>query len=391
MQTVNKRASMRTELLAAPIAAGKTITPLPEVLLNGRFLNQRVTGVQRYARETLLGLDQLLADGAGDFARWTLLVPAGVQAPPLQRIRVEPLGRLQGHAWEQTELGWRARKGLLFSFAFSGPVWLKHQVVTVHDAAVFRMPGAYHWRFRLWYRTMVSRIVRRAPRTVAVSRFSAGEAQACFGAPAARLRVATEGWQHLERVVADDSVLDRHGLRGRPFALAVSSPTPNKNSAAIAKALALLGADAPCVALAGSSDPAVFRAAAGAAAGVVQMGFVSDGELKALYQHAHCFVMPSFYEGFGIPPLEAMACGCPVIASTADALREVCGDAALYFDPHQPAELAQQLRRLFADAALAKDMSQRSLVRASAYSWAESARLNLAVVREALRTGDTPC
>ena len=357
---------------------------LPEVFINGRFLTQRVTGVQRYARETLQCLDELLAEGAGEFARWTLLTPAGVEAPSLKRIRVEAVGRLKGHAWEQIELAWRAKKGLLFSFAFTGPFSLRRQIVTVHDAAVVRIPAAYNWRFRLWYRSLIARIVSRAPRTVAVSRFSAGEASACFGAPAARVRVSTEGWQHLDRVVADSAILDQHGLRDKPFALAVSSPTPNKNFAAIAQALRLLGPDAPCVAVAGSADLSVFRGGEDPASdAIVKLGFVSDAQLKALYLHATCFVMPSFYEGFGIPPLEAMSCGCPVIASTAPAIREVCGDAALYFDPHRPQELAQQLKTLFADAALADRMSQDGLLRAEGYSWKESARLNLAVVREA--------
>ena len=122
--------------------AGSDVALPPEVLINGRFLTQRVTGVQRYARETLQCLDELLADGAQSLARWTLLVPEGAVAPALRHIRVEPLGRLHGHAWEQTELGWRARHGLLLNFAFSGPVWLRRQIVTVHDGAVVRMPGA---------------------------------------------------------------------------------------------------------------------------------------------------------------------------------------------------------------------------------------------------------
>jgi len=360
-----------------------TDTKLPEVLINGRFLTQRVTGVQRYARETLQCMDELLAEGAGEFARWTLLTPAGVDAPPLKRIRVESFGRLKGHAWEQIELAWRAKKGLLFSFAFTGPLSLRRQIVTVHDAAVVRIPSAYNWRFRLWYRSLIGRIVSRAPRTIAVSQFSADEATACFGAPASRVRVSTEGWQHLDRVTADESVLDRHGLRNKPFALAVSSPTPNKNFAAIAQALALLGTDAPRVAVAGSADPSIFRSTAAQSDSIVKLGFVSDSELKALYLQAACFVMPSFYEGFGIPPLEAMSCGCPVIASTAPAIQEVCGDAALYFSPHQPQELAEQLRRLFADRRLAQRLSQDGLKRAERYSWKESARLNLAVVKEA--------
>ena len=356
-------------------------TPEPEVLINGRFLGQRVTGVQRYARETMNALDELLAAGTGGL-RWTVLVPRGTPVPAFRHLAVETLGRLQGHGWEQIELAWRARAGLLFSFGFTGPWLTRRQIITVHDAAVVRWPQSFNAAFRHGYRRLVSRIAARAPRTMTVSEFSAGEAIACFSAPAERVRVATEGWQHLQRVDADDNLLDRHGLRGRPFALAVSSPTPAKNFAAIGAALALLGDDAPCCVVAGAADAAVFRAEGGPVANLLRVGYVSDAQLKSLYRHATCFVFPSFYEGFGIPPLEAMACGCPVIASTAPALREVCGDAALYFDPARPDELAAQLRAVFADPGLRDDLRAAGTQRLGRYSWHAAAERNLAAIRE---------
>jgi glycosyltransferase involved in cell wall biosynthesis len=234
---------------------------------------------------------------------------------------------------------------------------------------------------------LVSAIAARAPRSLAVSHFSAREAAECFGAPAERLRITTEGWQHLQRVSADERVLDRHGLRGVPFALAVSSPTPSKNFAAIASAVELLGADAPRCVVVGAADDAVFRSADQGddrADPLLRVGYVSDAELKALYQHAACFVFPSFYEGFGIPPLEAMACGCPVLASTAPAVREVCGDAAAYFDPARPNQLAERLRAVLADPALRDDMRRAGLERVTAYSWQRAASLSLSAIREVI-------
>ena len=357
-----------------------------QVFINGRFLGQRITGVQRYGHEVLKALAALVAAHEVTDVQFTVLVPPGTPAQPALGLPLRTVGRLRGHLWEQLELPWYSRGGLLVGLGFTGPLFKRQQIITAHDAAVHRMPEAYHPLFRVWYRLVVGRISRRSAITLAVSGFAAREATACFATPPERLRVVTEGWQHMDAIQADPAILDRVGLRGRPFVLGVSSPTPNKNFSALLQALQLMGADAPLCVVAGAAQAKVFRAAHDGAgnAQLRRVGYVSDGELKALYQHATCFVFPSFYEGFGIPPLEAMAQGCPVIASTAEAVQEVCADAALYFDPHQPAELAGRLRELLASAPLRSRLRSAGLLRAAGYSWAAAARLNLAAIREAV-------
>jgi len=169
----------------------------PEVFINGRFLGQRVTGVQRYARETLHALDELLAADKGAGLRWTLLVPRGTPLPVFRHVMVETLGRLQGHLWEQLELPWRARAGLLFCFGLTGPLLKHQQIITVHDAAVVRMPENFKATFRHGYRWLVRSIARRAPRTMAVSQFGAAEAiemgLASHAVPQGQLKPALEG------------------------------------------------------------------------------------------------------------------------------------------------------------------------------------------------------
>ena len=356
----------------------------PRVVINGRFLTQSVTGVQRYAREVVQALDELLARSDSDTPGVTLLAPRGAPMPALRHIAVRHVGRMQGHPWEQLELPWHSRGQLLWSLASTGPLFVKHQVITIHDAAVVRMPDTYSAAFRLWYRIVMGRLGPRLPLVMSVSRFSAGEAQDCFGVQADRLRVSLEGWQHMQRTMPDDSVIAQHGLAARPFVLAVSSPTPNKNFQAIVKALALMGDQAPTCVVVGATDGSVFRGAQPLTA-LHHVGRVSDAALLALYRHASCFVFPSFYEGFGLPPLEALAQGCPVVASTAPAVREVCGDAALYFSPHEPAELAQQLRRLLASPTLQAEMSMAGRRRAAEFSWHSAASTHLLAMADLLR------
>ncbi|WP_088279090.1 glycosyltransferase family 1 protein [Ideonella sp. A 288] len=355
----------------------------PDVVINGRFLTQPVTGVQRYAREVLRAMDAELARGDRSLPTLGLLAPAGTNLPPLAHIQARCVGRLRGHLWEQLELPWHSRGQLLWGLASTGPIAKARQSITVHDAAVVRMPQTYSPAFRAWYRLVLARLGPRLPIIMSVSRFSAAEATACFGVPAQRTRVTLEGWQQNERLVPDPSVLVRHGLLNRPYILAVSSPTPNKNFQAIVDALTLLGEAAPVCVAVGAADPGVFRGAT-LSLSLRHVGRVSDAQLLALYRHARCFVFPSFYEGFGLPPLEAMAQGCPVLASTAEAVREVCGDAARYFAPDRPAELAALLGSVLADASLGASMSTAGLQRAAGFSWRAAARVHLDAMRELL-------
>jgi glycosyltransferase involved in cell wall biosynthesis len=350
--------------------------------LNGRFLTQRVTGVQRYGREILSELDCILAEEHASHATWTIVAPRGAEFPQLRRISCAHSGRLSGHAWEQLELPWIARDGFLVSFGSTGPLFRRRQVITVHDASVYRIPEAFSWRFRFWYRVLISQIVGRAPRTMVVSAFAAEEAQRYFGAEMARLDIVQEGWQHMQRLPTDDSILRAHDLSRHGYVLAVSSPTPNKNFALVADAMRELGNLPLRLVVAGEVDRRVFAAAEPAtdAQRLTRVGYVSDAQLKALYENAFCFVFPSKYEGFGIPALEAMALGCPVVASRIAATIEVCRDAARYFDPDSSRDLADVLRRLYAsDAEIAK-MRAAGLARASTFSWRGGAERVLSAI-----------
>jgi glycosyltransferase involved in cell wall biosynthesis len=354
----------------------------PKVYVNGRPFGQRVTGIQRYVREMVAELDAILtAGGPGAELSWTLVAPHGTPLPKTSHIRCVHRGRLSGHAWEQLELPLIAHDAFLVSFGSTGPFLKSRQLITIHDASVYRVPDAFSFAFRTWYRAMIGSIVRRAAKTMVVSRFAAGEAVQCFGARLERLEVTSEGWQHVLNFGDDDSLLRTHGLAPGTYALAVSSPTPNKNFALVARAMERTP-DLPLrFVVAGAVDERVhLRALPDRGERIVPVGYVSDAQLKSLYESALCLIFPSRYEGFGIPPLEAMALGCPVLASSIDAVREACGEAAWYFDPDDAEGLERLLRRLWNSPNERLEMIERGRDRAATFSWRASALRGLGTI-----------
>lgn len=357
------------------------------VYINGRFLGQRLTGIQRYARETLLALDQLLArdEEARRGIDVLLLVPRGTQVPPLHSIRTEEIGPGNGHLWEQLSLPWRVGRGLVLSFSATGPVFKRHQIVTVHDASVVRVADAFRPAFRRWYGFQIRRFGQRIRKVLTVSHFSAGELQTCFGVDPQRIAVTSEGWQQM-LAVAPPPEAPRKVWSERPFVLAVSSPTPNKNFAAVAQAALDPRLSDVDFLIAGARDATVFEAATQTASppNVKFLGYVSDADLCSLYDTAACFVFPSRYEGFGLPLIEAMSRGCPIVASDIPSTREVAGEAVLTFALARPDQMVEQIRRVVDDAQLAAELRQRGFQAAARYSWADAARLTWASVLEAV-------
>lgn len=258
-------------------------------------------------------------------------------------------------------------------------------MVAIHDLASFVVPEAFSPAFRRWYRFLMPALGRVAQRIVTVSRFSAGELTRLAGIPAGKIRVVHNSAEHIHSVAPDPNVLARAGLGGAPYVLAVGNRAPHKNFVAVLSAQRLLYQAAYPFVHVGDSDPRVFGIPADEASGQVRaVGRVSDGELRALYEGAGCFVFPSVYEGFGIPPLEAMTCGCPVIAATAASIPEVCGEAAVYFDPHDPASLAARIQEVMGSERLREELRSKGLARARHFSWGRSAEALLATLHEVL-------
>lgn len=346
------------------------------IAINGRFLAQRTTGVQRFAREVTRMLDA--------HAPWPaeILVPSDVPIEwhgdlavaggmPLRRFRLRRVGRLTGHAWEQFELPWATRGRFLLNLCNTAPLAVGRQAVVMHDAGVYDIPEAYGLAFRSWYRLLFGWHARRATALATVSRFSADRLHAHAVPADQRIHVLGNGGEHILRAAPDASVCARFGLPPGRFVLTVGSLAAHKNLAVVLEARRILGTACSPIAIVGSADTRVVRAADVASeAGIVRVGHVTDAELRGLFEAALCLVYPSLYEGFGVPPLEAMLCGCPVVASDIPAVREVCGDAATYFDAASATALAERLIAVERDPAIRSSLVDRGQRCAAAWTWA---------------------
>lgn len=352
------------------------MTPLPRIAINGRFLTQRSSGVQRFAAEIIKAADRLLD---GDYAPLKgcveILAPRAARDFPLANIPVRRVGRFTGYAWEQVEYPLHGAGELLLNLCMLAPLAARHQIVVVHDATVLALPHNFSPRFRAAYRFIIPRLCKRSDLVVTVSEFSRHEIGKWYGADIAAMPVCFEGGDHITATPADDSVIDRLGLRGRKFFLGVGVDSANKNIKTVVKAFHEAGLDDTVLVLTGAKDPKVFgNLSIAGGDGVRAVGFVSDSELRALYEHALALIFPSYYEGFGLPPLEAMTCGCPVIISRQPALLELCGEAALTCDADDAGAIAHHMRALAADAALRRWLAAAGLARARQFTWEAAAR-----------------
>ena len=307
-----------------------------------------------------------------------LVVPAGGAA---LYHGAQEIGHLHGQAWEQWDLPRATGDGFLVNLGNTAPLFGRRQLVVIHDAGVFRTPDAYSWKFRTWYKFMQAWLVRRKVPVVAVSEFSRQEIIRHLRVPPAQVSVMTEGADHALRITPDAGILQKHGFRHGEFVLAVGTLSAHKNLQALdALARHLASRNIPLV-IVGSLGGQAFQTngAAGLPQPACYIGRVTDGELKALYASAGCFVFPSRYEGFGLPAVEAMACGCPVVAADIPALRETCGAAAHYGDP-TPEAIAAKVLEVLDHPGLSARLRQAGPAHTQTMTWDRAAAMLTAII-----------
>ena len=339
-----------------------------EIVVNGRFLARRVTGVERYGREILR-----LFNGN-------------------HRVEKTNAQGISGHTWEQFTLPTKLNRGsVLWSPANSGPLTVRNQALTIHDLSPLEHPEWFTRSYSAWYRLFLPILAKRVRVIFTPSEYVKRKVMARF---------------EVRKVIVAPGGVDVSVIAGSPKGAASSSlayrlvplsASPPRNDDKIPKKYILfVGSIQPrknleglmrawqqvkdkfkdtWLVVAGGSER-VFRPVKFPSDERVRfLNYVSDEELPALYANAELFVLPSFDEGFGLPALEAMACGTPVIVSNGGALPEVVGDAGLIFSLEKPDTLAQSIEKCLSDESLRISLSEKGLARAKNFSWQNTADL----------------
>lgn len=342
------------------------------IAVNARVLRAKVTGLQRY----LSALQSRF--------------PAAIHMTAPNRVT----GVCGGHVWEQLVLPHELQQeDLLFSPANTGPLLVKRQVVTVHDVVTLDRPEWFSSAKSALYKFITPRLVKNVDRVITISNYSKERLLAHVPIEARRVVVVPNGVDEQFVPQGKNAIAAMRNQLALPegrYVLCVGSLEPRKNIPRLLQAWSRIAGQLPndvWLVLAGKHQRALLTRSAGLESlppRVLLVGHVADELLPALYAGATAFAFPSLYEGFGLPPLEAMACGVPVLTGNLTSFPEVVGEAGVMVDPTSVEAIADGLLRLIQDDSLRQALIAKGLARAALFSWDEAAQKTWSVLQEAL-------
>lgn len=345
-----------------------------EIVINARFLTQKLTGVQRYAIEISKSLKQLKP-------KIKFLAPRNIlHVDVAKELGIEVIGNSTGYFWGQIELPLYLKSigsPLLFNPANMAPIFYRNKIVSLHDIAFVKYPSGFDWRFRFVYKVLIPIILKTSNKIITVSQFSKKEIIDYYALSTDKIAVINGGIDEKFH-----TSLNKH--TEKEYFLGVSSLDARKNFKGLIEAFLKLNHPSIKLYIIGDKNNAFKHIDVITDERIKFLGRVTDEELISYYSGALAFIYPSFYEGFGLPLLEAMACGTPVITSNLSSMPEVCGDAAMYVDPYDVEDIANKLQIVLEDEVLQRVLIDKGLIHVQKFSWEKASTEHLVVFNKVL-------
>ena len=342
---------------------------MKKIYINGRFLTQKLTGVNRFAYELCLAL-------AAKGVDFQIIAPKNInESYDISKFKMCFLGHGNSHFWEQITLAFYflfKKNYILINFSGLGSIFLKRQFITIRDLSFLKNPKWFSKKYYCFYKILTPIVAKKALQILTVSNFSKKEIQKYLGINEDKISV-------IYNAVSEKFNNKTPLSEKKEYILAVSSIEPRKNFERLLAAAKLLDNDVKLLVV-GAKNKVFGNVNLEQNSRVEFLGYVSDEELKKYYSNALLFVYPSIYEGFGLPPLEAMASGCPVVLSDIEVFHEVFSDSAIYFNPYDINDIAQKINEVLKSKETQEKLIFKGYDLVKKYSYENSADLILAQI-----------
>jgi glycosyltransferase involved in cell wall biosynthesis len=344
------------------------------IIVNARFLTQKVTGVQRFAMALAKIMNEQLHN------KLLFVAPHNIIHPELaSELKAVIIGRNTGTFWEQFDLRYYLLTHnfpLLISFCNTGLLFYKKQLVTIHDMSYKVNPKWFSRRFCNWYNFLIPNIARHSLQVLTVSNSSKNDLIFYLKIPADKISVIYNS----SSFVSNDNFEPKYAVK---YLLTVSSIDARKNLSSLIKAFSNIPQDTKLYIVGLKDSNFVFDLNENLLKdNIIVKGYITDDELKKLMINAAAFIYVSFYEGFGLPPIEAMSMGCPVIVSDIPAHKEVCGEAAIYVDPYDVNDIEQKIIYVLTHDTVRKDLIEAGKKNVKRFNWFDSAQKVVHIINE---------
>ncbi|TXI93362.1 MAG: glycosyltransferase family 1 protein [Neisseriales bacterium] len=340
---------------------------MQRIYMNGYFYKEKTRGgVNRFASEMLSALDELISSDSRGIELILLLPRLNEQSlPRFKSVKVKQLIFSKSkYFWEQVILPLYVGRNFLINFANFAPIFKKNQLCVIHDALVFRYPESYSWKFRLITQFIHKQLVMRSKYIGTVSNFSAKEILNVIGQPKNPIIIFGNSADNFVGEIESAEYLQAIGLERGCYIFSVFSQRNSnyKNIRGYLEAIAKVNYTFVCVGSVEIEKKSMPN-------NLIQLGVVSDAQLHTLYQNAYATLVPSLYEGFGIPLLEAVTSNSPLIISDIPVFREIIKEAAIYFDPHNLDDIVTKIEYILENPELRASLIINGRKILPLYSW----------------------